>query len=212
MAGKFEPQNAQNLVEVIKRSPPFLALDANKVADADSTKYCDRLKNSETCVCLISVGLPNSFIPQTYWNLLAIVPPKDLRLTKIDDEIFKHTMETFPELAKEPYQNLTKLDEDWMKSAEGKERWRVFIAEYEKKVKDHNFGSLIRTDARGDLSYILRGLVTRIQFYAIEISRNRLGLNDKAHALAKAEAEKEKLEKEAKDKEKEGKKKKKSSS
>lgn len=39
-------------------------------------------------------------------------------------------METFPELAKEPYENLTKLDEDWMKSADGKERWRKFIISY----------------------------------------------------------------------------------
>lgn len=79
-------------------------------------------------------------------------------------------METFPELAKEPYENLSKLDEDWMKSADGKERWRKFIISYvlsvllvsffhaqdqippryEKKIKDHNFGSLIRTDARDE--------------------------------------------------------------
>lgn len=31
------------------------------------------------------------------------------------------------------------------------------------------------------------------QFYAYEIARNRLGLNDKAHELAKEEAEKERL-------------------
>jgi len=39
------------------------------------------------------------------------------------------------------------------------------------------------------------------KFYAFEIARNRLGLNDKAHELAKKEAEKER-EKEAKEKEK----------
>ena len=38
----------------------------------------------------------------------------------------------------------------------------------------------------------------RIQFYVFEIARNRLGLNDKAHEIAKEEAakEKEKAEKE----------------
>jgi len=36
-------------------------------------------------------------------------------------------MKTFPELAEEPYDKLVKLDEDWMKSAEGKTRWRNFI-------------------------------------------------------------------------------------
>jgi len=42
----------------------------------------------------------------------------------------------------------------------------------------------------------LTRIVTRIQFYAFEIARNRLGLNDKAHELAKEEVEKEKSEKE----------------
>jgi hypothetical protein len=32
---------------------------------------------------------------------------------RIDDEIFKHTMKTFPELAHPPYDNLVKLDEDF---------------------------------------------------------------------------------------------------
>lgn len=52
----------------------------------------------------------------------------DLRLSSIDDEIFEHTMKAFPELAEEPYEKLTKLDEDWMKSNQGKKRWREFIA------------------------------------------------------------------------------------
>lgn len=79
-------------------------------------------------------------------------------------------MKAFPELAENSHEKLTKLDEDWMKSKEGKERWREFIesyallfsrlaatlhsqippshARYKDKVKDYNFGSLIRTDAR----------------------------------------------------------------
>lgn len=36
-------------------------------------------------------------------------------------------MREFPELAEEPYNGLRKLDEDWMKTAEGKNRWRKFI-------------------------------------------------------------------------------------
>lgn len=75
-------------------------------------------------------------------------------------------MEAFPELAENDYAKITVLDEEWMKSKDGKERWRNFIAacvkpiytcpcayvvrrcSYENKVKDYNFGSLIRTDAR----------------------------------------------------------------
>ncbi|KAJ8487860.1 hypothetical protein ONZ45_g150 [Pleurotus djamor] len=165
MAGKFDPKNAQNLMEIEKQ----FAVKAVEQA-------------------------------QTYWNLLEKVHPKELRLTKFDDEIFDHIMKDFPELNTEPYTKLTKIDEEWMKSPEGKERWRKFIAEYEKKVKDYNFGSLIRTDATQEYGETNTIFVTRIQFYAYEICRNRLGLNDRAHELAKEEAEKERLEKEKADK------------
>ncbi|CAL1709990.1 unnamed protein product [Somion occarium] len=129
---------------------------------------------------------------QTYWNLLEKVPPRQLKLTKLDDEIFEHLMKDFPELNQEPYEGITKLDEEWMKSKDGKETWRKFIQAYEKKVQDYNFGSLIRTDAREEYSETNTIFVTRIQFYAIEIARNRLGLNDRAHEIAKEEAAKEK--------------------
>ena len=36
----------------------------------------------------------------------------------------------FPELFEEPYEKLVKIDEDWMKSKDGKARWRKFMAEY----------------------------------------------------------------------------------
>ncbi|KAL0945930.1 hypothetical protein HGRIS_012211 [Hohenbuehelia grisea] len=165
--GKFDPQNAQNLMEIEKQ----FAVKAVEQA-------------------------------QTYWNLLEKVEPKELKLTKLDDEIFEHVMKDFPELAEAPHDKLTKIDEDWMKTPEGKERWRKFMNTYEKKVKDYNFGSLIRTDAREEYGERNTIFVTRIQFYAFEIARNRLGLNDKAHELAKAEAEKERLEKEKAEKKK----------
>ena len=59
-------------------------------------------------------------------------------------------MTTFPELNDPPHSRLIKLDEDWMKSKEGKERWRNFIESYKDKVKDYNFGSLIRTNAEDE--------------------------------------------------------------
>ncbi|KAG8216230.1 polysaccharide biosynthesis-domain-containing protein [Butyriboletus roseoflavus] len=133
---------------------------------------------------------------QTYWNLLEKIPPRELKLSKLDDEIFEHTVTTFPEFNAEGHEKLLKLDEDWLKSGEGKKKWRDFINQYETKVKDFNFGSLIRTDATKEYSETNTIFVTRMQFYAIEIARNRLGLNDKAHEIAKADAEKERLKKE----------------
>ncbi|KAH9474539.1 Protein PBDC1-like protein [Psilocybe cubensis] len=161
MAGKFDPNNAQNLMEIEKQ----FAVKAVEQA-------------------------------QTYWNLLEKVNPKDLKLTKYDDEIFDHLMATFPELNQEPYEKLVKIDEDWMKSKDGKNRWRTFIESYKDKVKDYNFGSLIRTDARDEYGESNTIFVTRIQFYAYEIARNRLGLNEKAHQIAIEDAAKEKAKKE----------------
>ena len=114
-------------------------------------------------------------------------------------------MATFPELAEPPHTKLVKIDEDWMKSADGKKRWRELCERYKDKVKDYNFGSLIRTDAEDEYGERNTIFVTRIQFYAFEIARNRLGLNAKAHELAKVEAAKEKAKKEklAKEREKE---------
>ncbi|TFY75532.1 hypothetical protein EWM64_g8479 [Hericium alpestre] len=128
---------------------------------------------------------------QTYWGLLEKIEPKDLKLTKLDDEIFEHAMKSFPEFAAAPHEKLIRLDEEWMKSNDGKERWRTFIASYEKKIKDYNFGSLIRMDATKEYSEKNTIFVTRIQFHAIEIARNRLGLNEEAHKLAVEEAKKD---------------------
>ncbi|KAF7288668.1 Duf757 domain-containing protein [Mycena chlorophos] len=133
---------------------------------------------------------------QTYWNLLEKVPPTELKLTRLDDEIYEDTINTFPELSENNYAGLIKLNEEWMKSPDGKERWRAFIERYKKKVKDYNFGSLIRTNSKEEYGEKNTIFVTRIQFYAFEIARNRLGLNDEAHELAKAEAAKEKAQKE----------------
>ncbi|KAH9929964.1 DUF757-domain-containing protein [Amylocystis lapponica] len=166
MSTQFDPNNAQNLIEIEKQ----FAVKAVEHA-------------------------------QTYWNILEKVNPRVLKLTKLDDEIFEHTMATFPELAEAPHDKVLKIDEDWMKSADGKARWRKFIETYQDKVKDYNFGSLIRTDARLEYGEANTIFVTRIQFYAFEIARNRLGLNDTAHEIAKIEAVKEK-EKKEKEKEK----------
>ncbi|KAK7056613.1 hypothetical protein VNI00_002330 [Paramarasmius palmivorus] len=172
MSTQFDPENAQNMEEIEKQ----FAVRAVEQA-------------------------------QAYWNLLGKVPPKDLKLTQIDDEIFDDLMKTFPELAEPPHEKLAKLDEDWMKSKEGKERWRNFINRYEKKVQDFNFGCLVRIYAAGEynenntmfvtllqVNDIYRSLKTQLtrtsspKFYAIEIARNRLGLNDKAHEIAKSDA------------------------
>jgi hypothetical protein len=83
-----------------------------------------------------------------------------------------------------------------MKSPEGKARWRKFCMGYEKSLADYNMGSIIRTDSHGGYTEENSIFVVRAQFVAIEIARNRTGLNDffyeeaqKAKAAAKASSD-----------------------
>ncbi|KAI9249550.1 putative polysaccharide biosynthesis protein [Sporodiniella umbellata] len=108
---------------------------------------------------------------ETYFNLISAMDGSQLRLTNIDDEIFQDFQETFPEV------DVTHLDEEQFKSAAGKEKWRNFVNKYEKRVNEFNFGSLIRIDCREDYTEQNTMFGVRMQFYAIEIARNKKGLN-----------------------------------
>lgn len=123
---------------------------------------------------------------ETYWSILEKVRGSSLRLTKIDDEIYEHLKKDFPEF--DPAET---INEDEMKSKTGKERWRKFLMEYEKKVDDYNFGTMLRSSPKteydqhgtifGQLASSTRGTpnmatanneaVPRMQFYAVEIAR-----------------------------------------
>ncbi|PWN90162.1 DUF757-domain-containing protein [Acaromyces ingoldii] len=131
---------------------------------------------------------------QTLWSLYEKVRPSTLRLTKLDDEIYADLEETFPDLRateQDKTGGVAKLDEDRMKSEKGKKEWRDFIAKYEGKVSDFNFGTLIRTDVADEYTQFNTTFVTRMQFYAYEIARNRRGLNDWVYEKAQEEAKKE---------------------
>ncbi|KAI8644823.1 putative polysaccharide biosynthesis protein [Parasitella parasitica] len=109
---------------------------------------------------------------ETYFKLISSIDPAKLRLTKIDDEILEDFEETFP------YINVEHLDENDFKSAAAKEKWRNFMNKYEKRVNEYNFGSLIRIDCKEDYTEKNTMFGIRMQFYAVEIARNKKGLND----------------------------------
>ncbi|VEU20668.1 DEKNAAC101561 [Brettanomyces naardenensis] len=113
---------------------------------------------------------------QTYWNLLEAIPGSKLRLTPFDAEIYEEFIKVFPE-----YSDVNKvavISEDEMKSKEGKEKWRALFKTFEKKVEDYNFGTLIRVDASEEYTQENSIFGVRLQFYAVEIARNKHGLND----------------------------------
>lgn len=64
---------------------------------------------------------------------------------RIDDEIYAHFRREFPKL------QVAKFDEQALKSESAKVAWRRFCNEYTgDRVKDFNFGSLVRLDSAGD--------------------------------------------------------------
>ncbi|KAH7406011.1 putative polysaccharide biosynthesis protein [Phaeosphaeria sp. MPI-PUGE-AT-0046c] len=120
---------------------------------------------------------------ETYWKILEKVPGSKLRLTKLDDEIYEHFKKDFPD-----FDPKATIDEDKMKSKEGKEQWRNFINAYEKRIDDYNYGTVIRTNPKFEYGENETIFAVRMQFYAIEIVRNREGLNDWIHEKAQSES------------------------
>ncbi|XP_053321509.1 protein PBDC1 [Spea bombifrons] len=118
---------------------------------------------------------------EVYFNLISSVDPRILKLTKTDDLIYKTFREDFPDL------RIDKIDAEELKSAEAKERWRPFCMKFEKLVEDFNYGTLLRLDSSCDYTEENTIFSTRIQFFAIEIARNREGCNDKVFQRRAAE-------------------------
>ncbi|KAG0714858.1 Protein PBDC1 [Chionoecetes opilio] len=109
---------------------------------------------------------------EIHFNLLCAVDPKLLRLTPKDDLIYQEFRKEFSDLS------VAKLKEEDLKSPAAKEKWRPFCMKFEKEVEDYSFATLVRIDPFDEYSESNTILVTRIQFFCIEISRNREGQND----------------------------------
>ena len=90
----------------------------------------------------------------------------------MDDDIYKEFRTQFPNLG------VAVINEDDLKSAEAKACWRTFCENYKETVEDYNYASLIRLDGSKDYSEANSIIVPRIQFLALELARNKEGLND----------------------------------
>ncbi|XP_063238403.1 protein PBDC1 [Bacillus rossius redtenbacheri] len=109
---------------------------------------------------------------EVYFNILCSVDPRLLRLTPHDDTIYREFREEFPDL------QVAQIPEDDLKSPEAKQKWRPFCERFQGVIEDYNLGTLLRLDGAGEYSEQNTVLVTRIQFYAVELARNREGVND----------------------------------
>ncbi|KAM3600327.1 uncharacterized protein V6R79_021550 [Siganus canaliculatus] len=109
---------------------------------------------------------------EVYFNLISSVDPKFLKLTKLDDRIYAAFRDSFKDL------DVKLLKPDDLKSAEAKEAWRPFCNQFEGQIEDFNYGTLLRLDSGQDYTEENTIFATRIQFFAVEIARNREGCND----------------------------------
>uniref|UniRef100_A0A2C9JV50 Polysaccharide biosynthesis domain-containing protein n=1 Tax=Biomphalaria glabrata TaxID=6526 RepID=A0A2C9JV50_BIOGL len=106
-----------------------------------------------------------------HYNLISSVDPTCLRLTRIDDKLYHQFREEFPDL------DVAKLNEDQLKSADAKEKWRNFCEKFKGEIEDYNMGTLLRLNCEDDYNPDTTTFSVRTQFLAIEIARNREGHN-----------------------------------
>ena len=108
---------------------------------------------------------------ETHFKLLQSYDASNLRLTPHDDEIYAKFMGKFSNL------RIDVLTPDDLKSEAAKTAWRSFCNQFDGKVEDFNFGTLLRLDVTKEYTEENTVLVPRVQFLAIEIARNRHHMN-----------------------------------
>ncbi|XP_005992661.1 protein PBDC1 [Latimeria chalumnae] len=108
---------------------------------------------------------------EIYFNLISSVDPQYLKLTKADDQIYARFREAFSDM------KIDILDPEELKSEQAKEKWRPFCIQFEGIIEDYNYGTLLRLDCTKDYTDENTIFATRIQFFAVEIARNREGYN-----------------------------------
>eukprot|EP01103_Thecamoeba_quadrilineata_P018934 TRINITY_DN7476_c0_g1_i1.p1 TRINITY_DN7476_c0_g1~~TRINITY_DN7476_c0_g1_i1.p1 ORF type:complete len:147 (-),score=19.68 TRINITY_DN7476_c0_g1_i1:133-573(-) len=109
---------------------------------------------------------------ETYYNLIkSFADLPRLRLTRVDDELYSGFRQRFPDL------QIDHLSVDQMNNDTTRPIWRTFLMGFKDKVEDYNMGTLLRLDSHGEYNEQNTCVVPRVQFYCIELARNREGLN-----------------------------------
>lgn len=111
--------------------------------------------------------------------MLCSLDTRWLQLTPHDDLIYTHFRQDFPDM------DVTYINENEIKNSVNKAKWRGYCEKFKSIVEDYSFGTLMRADCKGDYSEQNTILVPRVQFYAIEIARNRENHNNEVKKLFK---------------------------
>ncbi|EFA12213.2 Protein PBDC1-like Protein [Tribolium castaneum] len=77
---------------------------------------------------------------EIYFNILCSVDPKYLKLTPIDDIIYKEFREEFPNL------RLNIIEENELKSEKSKAKWRPFCEKFKKRQHNSSDANTILRD------------------------------------------------------------------
>ncbi|KAI8612513.1 putative polysaccharide biosynthesis protein [Chytriomyces sp. MP71] len=141
----------------VSKSKPFSAETAENHEDVEKIWSVKALHHAET-----------------FFKLISTIDAKKMRLTKMDDDLYCEFKEEFPEIDVE---NVKEFEQ--FKCDKAKEKWRNWITKgnYEAKVADFNYGTLLRNRSAEDYGPENAFFVTRIQFLAVEVARNREGYN-----------------------------------
>uniref|UniRef100_A0A2I3S9W5 Polysaccharide biosynthesis domain containing 1 n=1 Tax=Pan troglodytes TaxID=9598 RepID=A0A2I3S9W5_PANTR len=107
---------------------------------------------------------------EVYYKLISSVDPQFLKLTKVDDQIYSEFRKNFETL------RIDVLDPEELKSESAKEKWRPFCLKFNGIVED-SLGYFARHFRFSGLHGGNTSFAPRIQFFAIEIARNREGYN-----------------------------------
>ncbi|XP_076973686.1 protein PBDC1 [Tamandua tetradactyla] len=121
---------------------------------------------------------------EVYYKLISSVDPQFLKLTKVDDQIYSEFRESFENL------RIDVLNPDELKSESAKEKWRPFCLKFDGIVEDFNYGTLLRLDCSQGYTEENTIFAPRIQFFAIEIARNREGYNKAVYTSVQDKGEK----------------------
>uniref|UniRef100_A0A8D0K6C7 Polysaccharide biosynthesis domain-containing protein n=2 Tax=Sus scrofa TaxID=9823 RepID=A0A8D0K6C7_PIG len=121
---------------------------------------------------------------EVYYKLISSVDPQFLKLTKVDDQIYSEFRENFEKL------RIDVLDPEELKSESAKEKWRPFCLKFNGIVEDFNYGTLLRLNCSQGYTEENTIFAPRIQFFAIEIARNREGYNKAVYATVQDKEEK----------------------
>ncbi|GFV86380.1 protein PBDC1 [Trichonephila clavipes] len=107
-----------------------------------------------------------------YDNLITSVPLKDLKLTPQNDVIYDRFMEDFPDF------NLDNISKNDYSSDTCMQKWKDFIRRNIELIEEPAAATLIRVDCSKGYTPKNLVMVRRLEFLALEIARNKLGLND----------------------------------